>query len=65
MHSEAVRDLKWMVLGAAFMTTGSMFYVASSPTSEFIRTLGSPLFIVGLVALVAGFVDEAPSGWLR
>ncbi|RJT07429.1 hypothetical protein [Halococcus sp. IIIV-5B] len=65
MQSEAVRDLKWMVLGAAFMTTGSTFYVASSPVPELFRTLAFPLLIVGLVVLVAGFLGEAPSGWLR
>ncbi|RJT07933.1 hypothetical protein [Halococcus sp. IIIV-5B] len=65
MQSEAVRDLKWMVLGAAFMTTGSAFYVASSPVPELFRTLAFPLLIVGLVALVASFVGAAPSGWLR
>ncbi|EMA37771.1 hypothetical protein [Halococcus hamelinensis] len=65
MQSEAVRDLKWMVLGAAFTTTGSAFYAASTPASEMIRTLGFPFFIVGLVALVAGFVGEPPSRWIR
>jgi hypothetical protein len=65
MHSEAVRDLRWMVFGAAFMTTGSVFYFASTPVLAFIRTLGFPLFIVELVALVAGFVGEPPSRWIR
>ena len=65
MHSEAVREIKWMVFGAALMTTGSVFYLASTPTSAFIRTLGFPFFVVGLVALVAGFVGEPPSRWIR
>ena len=65
MHSDEVRDLKWMVLGAAFMTTGSMLYAASSPVPELFRTLGFPLLVVGLVTLAAGFVGEPPSRWLR
>ena len=60
MHADDVRELKWMILGAALMTTGSVFYTSSEPVWVFVRTLGFPMLILGIVVLVAGLVGYTP-----
>ena len=61
MHSEAVREIKWMIFGATLMTTGSLF----AATVPIIGIFGLLVFLGGFIMLVGGFVGEIPREQLR
>lgn len=56
MGRDDVRELKLMITGAAFMSTGATFYTASGPAPALVVTIGFSALIVGIVLLVAGIV---------
>lgn len=56
MDENDVRELKWLIVGAALLSTGATFYT-SAGGAPFLGVIGFVGFIAGLLLLVPGLFN--------